>query len=957
MVSRKALGSRSGITDVHADVMVEEDRHQPQGGDDAKLDKLPKILASSKKGTRQRGMQALATWLATRDASEEDLKKVWKGLFYAVWHADKAPVQEELIERVAGLMLSLEAEAARRFLQVFLWTMRREWSGIDRLRLDKFYLLLRTFLRTALEYMHRAHWEARLVTALVDVYAQGTLEAKDKHSALGISLHLTDIFLEEASRFAVPPVAAPLLLEPFLRILSHSADKLLLPRVETEVFGALIDERQRSGGDAEGSPLSTALDFSQLASRLFALASAPETAPKNRAALYAVHARLKKQGGDALFQNGGQTEHAEEPPTKENGKRPAPVLEKEKGKKKRKAEIVKFDEIEAGSLEAGDAEGRGVVLAEKEKRGTRGAKALVESGLVEESALVAEVNEKKAKKGRKKGQKEPVSGEENGHGLDRSEGEDMGTSEKGNLEGGQAQEGGVQPKKRTTESGPGGLIAGKTTRKGKRKTDRAVEKPDVTEASVLDGELPGKKKARNTRQASQVGGVGEVEVEPPVVAPQNGKKSRAALERAAAKGGGSVSDALTVDPIHAGNGSADVPSEKRKRRKAAQLTADAEMAADVSAVADPAENKKRRKVAKGAVAGADVAADVSGVAVGREASTDGVRKEKRGKAKGAAGSAKVDAIAAIESALEELRRAAGDASGGAAEDAPAVTPAQDAPAVDTETGRKKRRKKKLAQGGEEAETPGTPVGEVDFQSSAVENESAAKRRKSGAGATPPVASKLAAASDGRRGGHIGKSRFAPASPGESPGAVLASRFAEADDTPGPRSNFKKTRGSSASDEQPILFPRTPEAGSTPAAVTPGPLSNGASARGSAPGSSGGAARGSGGSHRKKKVRFSLKNNLEFKVGSPLPEKTMRTPPAATPRGSALKVTGPSPIRKMGTSLVDGYVIGSRRNKKERRSPALIHVAGMRGRGGGGRGRGAGSWRGSGKADRRVRLVR
>lgn len=71
------------------------------------------------------------------------------------------------------------------------------------------------------------------------------------HFMQGISLHLTDMFLEEVNRFAVPQAASPILLEPFLRVLLHSSDKLLLPRVETEVFGALIDERQRSADDGE----------------------------------------------------------------------------------------------------------------------------------------------------------------------------------------------------------------------------------------------------------------------------------------------------------------------------------------------------------------------------------------------------------------------------------------------------------------------------------------------------------------------------------------------------------------------------------------------------------------------------------------------------------------------------------------------------------------------------------
>jgi ribosomal RNA-processing protein 1 len=55
------------------------------------------------------------------------------------------------------------------------------------------------------------------------------------------------------------------------------------------------------------------------------------------------------------------------------------------------------------------------------------------------------------------------------------------------------------------------------------------------------------------------------------------------------------------------------------------------------------------------------------------------------------------------------------------------------------------------------------------------------------------------------------------------------------------------------------------------------------------------ATGSNSSAKKKKVRFMLKNNLVWKQG-PLPPQSMRTPPAATPRGSALKKGAlPGPI--------------------------------------------------------------
>jgi ribosomal RNA-processing protein 1 len=37
-------------------------------------------------------------------------------------------------------------------------TIRREWLGIDRLRLDKFMLLIRYFLRQALVKLKRGGW-------------------------------------------------------------------------------------------------------------------------------------------------------------------------------------------------------------------------------------------------------------------------------------------------------------------------------------------------------------------------------------------------------------------------------------------------------------------------------------------------------------------------------------------------------------------------------------------------------------------------------------------------------------------------------------------------------------------------------------------------------------------------------------------------------------------------------
>ena len=44
------------------------------------------------------------------------------------------------------------------YFTVFLSTMRREWFGIDRLRLDKFMMLVRKFVRALFQYLQAQQW-------------------------------------------------------------------------------------------------------------------------------------------------------------------------------------------------------------------------------------------------------------------------------------------------------------------------------------------------------------------------------------------------------------------------------------------------------------------------------------------------------------------------------------------------------------------------------------------------------------------------------------------------------------------------------------------------------------------------------------------------------------------------------------------------------------------------------
>lgn len=49
-------------------------------------------------------------------------------------------------------------QVAVRFFAMFLHTMQREWSHIDKLRLDKFMMLIRTFFSHLFEMMAQQQW-------------------------------------------------------------------------------------------------------------------------------------------------------------------------------------------------------------------------------------------------------------------------------------------------------------------------------------------------------------------------------------------------------------------------------------------------------------------------------------------------------------------------------------------------------------------------------------------------------------------------------------------------------------------------------------------------------------------------------------------------------------------------------------------------------------------------------
>ncbi|KAK9931499.1 hypothetical protein M0R45_018773 [Rubus argutus] len=136
-------------------------------------------------------------------ASEAGHEEALEGLIlYCMWHADKAPAQTQLIDRLSSLVPGLHLPLAIHYFSVFLVTMRREWSGIDALRLDKFYLLIRRFVASFFALMRNNSWDLELVKRLmVCVRGGGAFFGDDKFPGKGVNYHVASVFLEELRPF------------------------------------------------------------------------------------------------------------------------------------------------------------------------------------------------------------------------------------------------------------------------------------------------------------------------------------------------------------------------------------------------------------------------------------------------------------------------------------------------------------------------------------------------------------------------------------------------------------------------------------------------------------------------------------------------------------------------------------------------------------------------------------
>ncbi|XP_025028759.1 ribosomal RNA processing protein 1 homolog B isoform X2 [Python bivittatus] len=208
-------------------------------------------LASNEKRIRDRALKKLRGYITLRTQSvegcfsQEELLKIWKGLFYCMWMQDKPLLQEELSNNISQLIHLIENMDTRHlFIQTFWQTMNREWNGLDQLRLDKFYMLIRMMLRQSFEVLKRNEWNESLIEPFLNMLMTEVMHP-DSHAPIGIKLHFIDIYLEELAKVGAKELTADQnikFVEPFCKFIARTKDHLMLQAIICGIFETIVDQ-------------------------------------------------------------------------------------------------------------------------------------------------------------------------------------------------------------------------------------------------------------------------------------------------------------------------------------------------------------------------------------------------------------------------------------------------------------------------------------------------------------------------------------------------------------------------------------------------------------------------------------------------------------------------------------------------------------------------------------------
>ncbi|XP_041806569.1 ribosomal RNA processing protein 1 homolog B isoform X2 [Chelmon rostratus] len=208
-------------------------------------------LASNEKPIRTKAIKKLRKYITVRSQKAtggftgDELLKLWKGLFYCLWMQDKPLLQEELSKQISSLIHSFQdVDGQLLYLESFLQTIKREWTGIDRLRMDKFFQLVRFVFRQTFEMLKRRTWDSSVVSRFLELLSAQVLQSSGD-APIGLQFHILDLYMSELAAVGSAELTADqnlIFIQPFCKTAAKTKDRVLFRAVCSSIFSTIINQ-------------------------------------------------------------------------------------------------------------------------------------------------------------------------------------------------------------------------------------------------------------------------------------------------------------------------------------------------------------------------------------------------------------------------------------------------------------------------------------------------------------------------------------------------------------------------------------------------------------------------------------------------------------------------------------------------------------------------------------------
>lgn len=273
--------------------------------DDIERVRLARALANPSKETRDEAIASLNTVISKQSSfSELGMEKLWKALYYCMWLADKAQVQQDLAESLANLLFSFQNDVLKKmFLVAFYRTLLREWGQLDQYRINKFYSLIRIMFRKLFTYLHTLGWSPKITRQVMEDLEREVLTKTPN----GLRFHIADIFLPELLATTSGEITTKQFLrciKPFLNGLCNadevSYQQRIIKRIFTEFLSSYAVEVVALSSSTAKNGFRN-VKTCTLQGAVFDAASLESTKDSYRTSIYALHKLFQRTTGIQFY--------------------------------------------------------------------------------------------------------------------------------------------------------------------------------------------------------------------------------------------------------------------------------------------------------------------------------------------------------------------------------------------------------------------------------------------------------------------------------------------------------------------------------------------------------------------------------------------------------------------------------------------------------------------------------